>query len=147
PTAVGLESTVLDLTTTPPQVLRPGHITPSEIEQALGDTLSQFGDHVIRSAEPLPSPGLLPRHYAPRTPLDCCEKDQLQQIAALQEEHRRIACLKLEGTAIADGPNFLVVSLPADPVRYGARLYDELHKLDAAGVDLILVEVPPAEEA
>src|SRR5207249_9281241 len=69
PTAGGLESTVLDLTTSPPRLLRPGLVTPAEIEAIIGPIM-------LPSAAPmgevlLPSPGMLPRHYAPRTPLEC----------------------------------------------------------------------------
>jgi L-threonylcarbamoyladenylate synthase len=36
--------------------------------------------------------------------------------------------------------------MPGDPVQYAARLYDELHRLDAAGVERIVVEMPPDTE-
>src|SRR5581483_10612849 len=68
PVPGGIESTVLDLTGDPPRLLRPGLVSPAELEAVIGP---------IRTAEPaptggdrpLPSPGMLSRHYAPRTPL------------------------------------------------------------------------------
>ena len=65
PTAIGLESTVLDLTTTPPRLLRPGPITRRDLEEALdGERVEEHtpGESIER---PL-SPGAeMAVHYAP----------------------------------------------------------------------------------
>lgn len=76
PCGVGVESTVVDLTTTPPTILRPGGITREMLETALG------GPVMLRTGPgaatpdtpgppdiPLASPGLLGSHYAPRLPV------------------------------------------------------------------------------
>ncbi len=68
PTAGGIESTVLDMTTAPPRLLRPGLIGPAELEAVIGP-VGRTGATQAGSA--LPSPGMLPRHYSPRTPLEC----------------------------------------------------------------------------
>ncbi|MEQ8195806.1 MAG: L-threonylcarbamoyladenylate synthase, partial [Rhodospirillales bacterium] len=65
PCAVGIESTVLDLTTDMPIVLRPGKVTIEHIKSVIGD--AEFV-HASLHAHPK-SPGLLDRHYAPNTPL------------------------------------------------------------------------------
>ncbi len=72
PTAGGIESTVLDLTATPPRLLRPGLLSIAELESVLGP-LSRSLPSSVETTQSLPSPGLLPRHYAPRTPLECVE--------------------------------------------------------------------------
>ena len=63
PTSGGVESTVLDVTTVPPRLLRPGLIVPAALEGVIGlitrSTLTPTG-------QALPSPGMSPRHYAPR---------------------------------------------------------------------------------
>lgn len=64
PCVVGLESTVIDLSTTTPTLLRPGAITRTMLEDALGVTFAQ-GD----VAGVLKSPGQLASHYAPTKPL------------------------------------------------------------------------------
>ena len=70
---VGLESTVLYLVTDPPMLLRPGGVTQEELEAVIGplDVITQTtgGDN-----QPQASPGLLARHYAPRTPLRLVEQ-------------------------------------------------------------------------
>lgn len=67
PTAIGLESTVVDLTLAPYRILRPGPITAQDIEAVLG------GERVVdlapeQSAGILKSPGQQAVHYAPRAP-------------------------------------------------------------------------------
>lgn len=73
---VGLESTVLDLTTVPPRILRPGGITKDQLERVIAKVdvadASAGGD--------LKSPGMMASHYAPDTPLrlnaESAEKDE-----------------------------------------------------------------------
>lgn len=66
PCAVGLESTVLDLSGETPVVLRPGAITAEQIGDALGiDVGYDFGDH----GDKVKSPGQLLKHYAPSIPV------------------------------------------------------------------------------
>lgn len=64
--AVGLESTVLDLTTSPPVLLRPGAVLREEIESALGYPI-RTAAHTV-SAAPT-APGQLASHYAPSLPV------------------------------------------------------------------------------
>jgi len=62
--AVGLESTVIDLVSKQPRILRPGGITKEQLEKAIGPVEAAMTD----SSAPL-SPGMLPSHYAPNLPL------------------------------------------------------------------------------
>ena len=66
PTAVGVESTVLDLTTEPPTLLRPGGVTIEEIEALIGPVQTSARRE---DGNTLPAPGMLDRHYAPRAVL------------------------------------------------------------------------------
>ena len=63
PCQVGLESTVIDLTTDYPVLLRPGGISQESLEVTIGEI------GTATSETPLKSPGMLERHYAPVTPL------------------------------------------------------------------------------
>src|SRR5204862_2178584 len=69
PTPGGLESTVLDLTVSPPRLLRPGLVTPAQIEAVIGSIAQRAA--AVTTAEPIRSPGMHERHYAPRAPLEC----------------------------------------------------------------------------
>lgn len=65
---VGLESTVVDLSTDTPTLLRPGGVTPDEIEAVIGP-LAQVGSGEKSQPDQPRSPGMLSRHYAPNVPL------------------------------------------------------------------------------
>lgn len=62
--AVGLESTVLDLSGDQPSILRPGAITAEDLEPLIGAVTYDAGDH-----DKPKSPGLLLKHYAPSIPV------------------------------------------------------------------------------
>lgn len=61
---VGIESTVVDVTTDTPVILRPGSITAAELEQTIGKKIS-----AAEKGAAITSPGMLERHYAPSKPL------------------------------------------------------------------------------
>jgi L-threonylcarbamoyladenylate synthase len=68
PVDIGVESTVVDLTTVPPTVLRPGAIGIEQLRDILPDV--QLRTKAVTTDDtPMPSPGLLSQHYAPRTPM------------------------------------------------------------------------------
>lgn len=133
PTADGIESTVVDATTDPPTLLRPGPINLDQLERAIGPV--RLPD--AKTAGPLRSPGLLEKHYAPRTPLQLVERDQMSPTEGVARLFR--------GPAPDSAPATL--SLPDDPVGYATGLYAALHELDRLGMSRILVEAPPTTSA
>jgi L-threonylcarbamoyladenylate synthase len=139
----GLESTVLDLTQRPPRLLRPGLIGPSEIEELIG--LTERSTPAAAPDQPLPSPGMLARHYAPRAPLECITGNAAVRVAELIGQGLRVGWLKLGGNG-GSLSGVIQVAMPRDPLTYAARLYAELHALDDAGVDRSIVELPPDTE-
>jgi L-threonylcarbamoyladenylate synthase len=143
PTAGGIESTVLDLTTRPPRLLRPGLIAPAELEAVLGPVARpQPAD---AQTQALPSPGMLARHYAPRTLLECVVdgRARVEELRAAGVRVGWVTCGAPEGP---DLPDVLVVPLPADPAAYAAQLYAALHRLDDASLERIVVTGPPDGE-
>ena len=133
PSGWGIESTVLDLTSSPPRLLRPGALPLRALREAIGAiTLPEqdLTDGVARS-----SPGMSRRHYAPRATLILTE-------AIEPNGHTGpVGVLAYQGTA---GP--LREVLPADAREYAADLYAALHRLDDAGAATILVQPPPPTE-
>lgn len=148
PCSAGIESTVVDLTTTPPRVLRPGPINPADLERLLGPvTRPSRANLPALASAPLPSPGLLARHYAPRTPTICVEGSAAAQVHALAAQGRKVGWLILEFNAAAAAAGTIQVELPGNPAACASALYDALHKLDAAGLDCIVAELPPETDA
>ncbi|MCW5938391.1 MAG: threonylcarbamoyl-AMP synthase [Fimbriimonadaceae bacterium] len=126
PCRIGLESTVLDLTSDEPRVLRPGSVSRADIQAVLGRPLGSAPPPAARK-----SPGLYQRHYAPRAAVVLAEALTSGQAGLTFGE----PC----------GPN--QVRMPLDPRAYAAQLYNALQRLDAMGVDEIRVVLPPRGEA
>lgn len=141
PCDVGIESTIVDLTRGAPVILRPGMIGVEQIEQALHTTVrpEPFGK------EPTGIPrvsGSLDAHYAPTTPMRLIEGAELmQRIQQAIAVGQRIAVLSQQSLSAHERVMWQPAS--GDAARYAHDLYANLRALDHAGVDLILVELPP----
>src|SRR5262249_7676767 len=96
---------------------------------------------------PLPSPGMMLRHYAPRAPLELATGDAAERTMILCRAGEKVGWVRLGQDKVANTPGLMCVNMPVDPVAYAARLYAELHALDDAGVTRIIVDMPPDEEA
>ena len=133
----GLESTVVDCTVVPPRVLRPGPVSILDLERVLGRVKAEdavVGDDVARS-----SPGLSQRHYAPQASVRIVPVAKLA--SAIAEAPEPAAAFLLGGAVL--NSKATLVQMPAEPVAYGAILYNELHRMDDAGMKTIVVEEPP----
>ena len=133
PSSWGIESTVLDVTTPVPTLLRPGALALRALREVTGAIALRDAEAVDGAARP--SPGMSRRHYAPRAPLHVvpdltyCDKSD------------KTGILTFEGAEVAGAE-----ILSADPREYAADLYAALHRLDDAGVEEILVRQPPDTE-
>jgi L-threonylcarbamoyladenylate synthase len=132
PCAVGLESTVLDMTSTPPRVLRPGGVPIELLRGVIGETERS------ESAAQTHSPGSSARHYAPQTPCELVTQDEL--VLRLSASKRKLAAVCM--SAALGRPEHAVFVLPEHAERYAAMLYDALRRADASGAETILIERP-----
>jgi len=144
---VGLESTVLDLTTHPPRVLRPGMVQEASLRAVLGCLASPTAG----SAPPVArSPGLLPKHYAPRAKLLALSWENTADLQAklVRAAVPARAVSVVAHTHIPSAAGFGGVSvIPHDPEAFARALYAELHRCDEAGAEWIVVEAVPDEPA
>lgn len=120
PCPVGVESTIIDWSVTPPALLRPGGIAAEEIEKEIGP-LGIPDPFTVRS------PGMLPNHYSPVTPV---------RLNARQ-------CQTNEGL-LAFGPNPVIgakltknLSPTGDLVEAASNLFAMLHILDTSNCTTI----------
>jgi L-threonylcarbamoyladenylate synthase len=120
-TPVGLESTVLDLSAEPPVLLRPGFVTARVIEAVIGPIRHPV--NTVGDDAPRPSPGMLTRHYAPRTPL------RLNATSVGADE----ALLAFGPQAPGGGAKTLNLSPRGDLTEAAANLFAMLRRLDAGG--------------
>jgi len=135
---VGLESTILSLVGPTPCLLRPGAISRLELE----DTLHLKIQGTER-ASGLRASGLLESHYAPRTALRLLPAEEISRLAASALPRTAVMCFQ----DIPSHPSIHRIFMPPDPAGYGIRLYATLRELDQGLYDLILAELPPADEA
>lgn len=142
---VGIESVVLDLSVSPPRLLRPGIIH----EQALIAVTGQLAQGPDRGERVLKSPGLLPKHYAPRARLVVWSWKDEQQLRA---EVRRCGmtfsktCV-VAHTNVPSAEGFADVSIvPHNVAAFARALYAELHRCDEAGAQWIIVEAVPEKD-
>jgi L-threonylcarbamoyladenylate synthase len=138
---VGIESTIVDLSRGVPVVLRPGAITAEEIESTIH---AKIGAHVATPAAPAPRvSGALAAHYAPRTPLQLIDSEELlKQVDACVLKGQTVAVLAFSVSPMRH-PAVLWFAAAHSAPNYAHDLYANLRLLDAAGVDLIFVEAPP----
>jgi L-threonylcarbamoyladenylate synthase len=139
---IGIESTVLDLTVTPPRVLRPGMIHESALSAVIGE-LTRGAD---AEQAALKSPGQLPKHYSPKARLVVLswqdDADLRKQIPSYQSPITRTHIIT--HTRIPSAAPFGSVSvIPHDPEAFARALYAQLHQCDEAGAQLIIVESLP----
>ncbi len=136
----GIESTVVDLTTERPTILRPGLITAAEIARVTGP-LGERTTQAPAANAALPSPGMMDRHYAPRARVDLAPRRQVATRAAA--EQKRPVGVVLIGDPLPLPVEVRSWVLPAEPKEYAAMLYATLHELDDAGCKTVIVEAVP----
>lgn len=138
PCRLGIESTVIDLTQTPPRLLRPGALPLRLLLEEVPDL--QLPGWVKESPQgALRSPGMLSRHYAPSAPLFLIREDDGAAVATLPGPRGLIAHRLLPNVAslCAD-----IELLPSTPEAYAVDLYAALHRLDDKQVRSIVVLRP-----
>ena len=136
---IGLESTIVSCLGNEPRLLRPGSITRSQLEQAVGA---------------LAHGGLVPRvsgdrhlHYAPATPLAIVSSDALEKYASeFVARNEKVAVLAMRPPLQTQ--RFMTwINAGKKPIPYARNLYNHLRTLDSAGCARILVQQPPDEES
>jgi L-threonylcarbamoyladenylate synthase len=135
-TPVGLESTVLDMTTEPPTLLRPGAVTLEQLEAHLGRVRLAASDDEAAGR----SPGLRFRHYAPRAKVVLIEAGTGEDAVVSWLDIGKSVALMTQGTIGLERQGFRVRVMPLDLEAYARELFDALRDLDATGVDAIFVE-------
>ena len=129
-TAVGLESTVLDLTEEQPVLLRHGGITREEIEALIGPVA------LVDRPDVLKSPGLLPKHYAPSIPL--------RMDSFTVEPDEAYLAFGPDSFAGKGAKTRLNLSEEGDLTEAAANLFAMLHELDRPAHAAIAVAPVPA---
>ncbi|MDR1637091.1 MAG: threonylcarbamoyl-AMP synthase [Treponema sp.] len=160
PAAVGVESTVLDMLSSLPRILRPGGVSRERLESLIGPLAPAGGGEVPGLPEAPRSPGTLKSHYAPRTPLSLYSREEILALPWGENEARLSAWLFFDGptrdawlSARLSGPSrrkilpenrLRVLSETGAAAEAAANLFTALHELDRAGTRRILAQRAPA---
>lgn len=150
--AIGVESTIVDVTQTPPVILRPGGLTLEALylvapEIEMRARYLNVETHAI-------APGQFLKHYAPRATLYLVDGERepaLRWMRAraveLNSEGKRVGVLALEADAAelsAEHLEVMVLGAEAHPEVVAHNLFAALRALDARGVNVILARLPNA---
>ena len=132
PCTLGIESTVIDLTTRVPLVRRPGSVTVEQLRELLGRV---DVEHATAQGS---SPGTAARHYAPLHPAVLVDGHHVQR--ALDAAPEPAAVIGFEGRVVS--PPHQLVAMPRDAEQYAALLYGALRRADSSGCARIIIERP-----
>ncbi|MCC9599419.1 threonylcarbamoyl-AMP synthase [Stieleria sp. JC731] len=142
----GVESTIVRLTPTVPQLLRPGGISIEQLQEAFGE-IRILG---IKSdaASPLPSPGLMRKHYSPHTKL--VKVDSFDPSVNQQTRIARIFfSAASDSAASADGSAPFawsrVLSDSGDLDEVAKNLFAAIRDADQSDCELIVIDVCPLD--
>jgi L-threonylcarbamoyladenylate synthase len=133
PSDVGVESTVLDLTTTPPRLLRPGGIPLEDLEHVLGEIETV---HEISKGETPAAPGMLTKHYAPRTRVVVIEN--LEQCLLNPAKSALLTLAPLSNTATSEFLTVETLSQTGDLREAATKFFSTMRRLDDAGAEQII---------
>ena len=151
PCSVGVESTIIDLTETPPRLLRPGGITLEQLEAVLGEVaVDPAVTRLMGAGEKPKAPGMKYRHYAPKAPVTVVTGDprkSAEYIAAHAAPEDGVICFdeflplftrRSETRPVMDlGP-------AGDKEEQARHIFDALRSFDHTSVPAIWAQCPDA---
>jgi L-threonylcarbamoyladenylate synthase len=121
PCPIGVESTIVDCTTDPAQVLRPGGISDEDIAALLDGALAE-------ASGPSRAAGMLASHYAPACRVELAESRAAADRAATADAASGLRVDVIDGTA--------------DLATYARSLYASLRDADDRGLDVVVAVLP-----
>jgi L-threonylcarbamoyladenylate synthase len=141
----GLESTIVDLVSKKPRILRSGPVTQQQLENAMGQSVDTPKNHIEIV------PGNVEAHYQPNTPLRIMSSEQLlKQIDRLRQTSCHfIVCSNtvIEQCKKANIPESQWTCLRNNAADFGRKLYVTLYQVDQGLPSQIIVEQPPQSDA
>jgi len=148
PCRVGVESTIVDLTETPPRLLRPGGITPAQLREVLGElvvdkavTAQVDKDAVVKA------PGMKYRHYAPACQVVIVSGSLEKAAACIRKLYKpgdRVLCFEEELPALQDFSP-LAYGKETDLATLSAGLFAALRELDDPAVQKVYARCPEGD--
>jgi L-threonylcarbamoyladenylate synthase len=150
PCAVGIESTIIDCTRGVPVLLRPGAITPEQVQAVCGLAV-RTKESLDDNGAPAPrASGTLESHYAPRAKVRLMDAKALQSALDLlgadidgAQSDKPVIATYSRGVLTTKSAKVLRKAMPTDAPSAAYQLFADLRAMDDAGVQLIWIETPP----
>lgn len=147
PCTVGVESTIIDLTASPPRLLRPGGVTLEQLRQALGEVAVDEAVTRLMSTDEKPrAPGMKYRHYAPKAPVTVVSGDPevtAQYIAAHLEPNDGVICFS-DYVNLFGNCSLEPIGPTDDQSEHARRIFEALRAFDHKDVRRIWAQSPDA---
>ena len=148
PCQVGVESTIIDLTVTPPQLLRPGGLPLESLIDALGEvTVDKAVTQKMNDGEKPRAPGMKYRHYAPKAPVTVVTggaKASARYLLTHAGEKSGIICFD-EFTRLFDGHIVHPLGASDDKRAQAQHVFDALRTFDETNVGEIWAQCPDSK--
>ena len=145
PCAVGVESTIIDLTERPPRLLRPGGVTLEELEAVLGEVaVDPAVTRLMGAGEKPRAPGMKYRHYAPRAPVTVVQGAPAQAARYIRRhigDADGVICFN-EFVPLFEGHPVEPIGPADDPAEHARRVFDALRYFDGTDVQRIWAQCP-----
>lgn len=150
---VGIESTIIDCTRGAPVLLRPGVLTPAQLEAVMGLPLIYQG---VAESSPAPrgmtksaprASGTLESHYAPEASLRLMDAKALQTALDLLGAEGKNIAIYARSPLKLKSPHIALRAMPQDALATAQQLFAVLREFDAQRVKLIWVEAVPGDAA
>lgn len=145
PCAVGVESTILDLTCEPPRLLRPGGLPLEELEAVLGHVeIDRAVTSPLKPGEQPKAPGMKYRHYAPKAPVTVVTggpEASAAEIARRLQPGDGVICFD-EFASRFPGHSVETLGPKGDKSAQAQRLFDALRAFDSVEVGEIYAQCP-----
>lgn len=141
---IGVESTIVDMTSEIPMILRPGYVTKEMLEEVVGEVKVDPTILDINCKERPKAPGMRYRHYAPKADMTVVRGEDESVIAKILEMGQNIeGCVVLSVSEHIDkykGMTVKDVGSKEDSLQIASNLYKVLRECDDEGVKIILSE-------
>lgn len=145
PCAVGVESTIIDLTVQPPRLLRPGGITLEALRDALGQVeVDPAVTRLMGKDEHPRAPGMKYRHYAPKAPVTVVRGEAAKSAAYIARhlsDGAGVICFEEYAGQFA-GHVVETIGPASDKGEQARRVFDALRRFDSTDVKEIWAQCP-----
>ena len=142
--SVGVESTVIDLTSDPVCLLRPGKITAEEISGIINKEIiiDKSVNHLISDLKDVKSPGVKYKHYSPETRVILVETDENKFAEFVNSKPECVAMGFDEDSRLIKNANFISYGSKNSQTQQLSKLFDSLRKIDSYNAKIAYVHIP-----